>query len=660
MPSLQPHFLRPKYRPDIDGLRAIAVLSVVAFHAFPGRMPGGFIGVDIFFVISGFLISTIIFQNLDKGIFSFAEFYARRVKRIFPALILVLAVSYAFGWFALLPDEYKQLSKHIAAAAGFASNFQLWSEAGYFDNSAYVKPLLHLWSLGIEEQFYIIWPFLLWLARKSVFRLLLATILIATSFYMNVSQIQTDPVATFYFPQTRFWELLCGSLLAWLTLYKQGASIRIGIGSELGALIYGKLLEYDGKVLNNILSFAGLLLLIYGFCRLNKELSFPGQWAIVPTLGAVLIIAAGPEAWLNRNALSHRLAVWFGLISFPLYLWHWPLLSFAWIIGSEFPSITSRIGAVVASVALAWLTYKHVEGPVRLDRHSSKAKTAVLMVLLSLVGYVGYTTHLKDGLGFRQSATLKDFDGDIGQHEYYKYITEHYHICTPASIADAAPRWEGFIRCIQSKTGSEVDIAIVGDSHAEHLFLGIADAMPTRNVAVYVKTAPAFLWKPEFRNIFKYVIESESIKHVILTMYWKSYLPEVPEGSSLDKEISLVIDALTKAGKTIYLTDDIPAFPFTANACKRYRWFGWKNIKCEVGAKSEIQQYERYIVALTKMTQDRVDVKMLSTRRYFCDIVVCSMVKENKILYRDYNHLNINGSFFVGRKIVEDNAGIFD
>src|SRR5258708_9742504 len=211
-------------------------------------MPGGFIGVDIFFVISGFLISTIIFQNLDKGIFSFAEFYSRRVRRIFPALILVLAVSYVFGWFALLPDEYRQLSKHIAAGAGFASNFQLWSEAGYFDNTAYLKPLLHLWSLGIEEQFYIIWPLLLWLARNREFRLLFVIILIVTSFYLNVSQIQTDPIATFYFPQTRFWELLCGSLLAWLTLYKQGASIKIGIGGELSALIRGKLLEYRSKL----------------------------------------------------------------------------------------------------------------------------------------------------------------------------------------------------------------------------------------------------------------------------------------------------------------------------------------------------------------------------------------------------------------------------
>jgi peptidoglycan/LPS O-acetylase OafA/YrhL len=155
------HMEHPKYRPDIDGLRAVAVLSVVAFHAFPAWIKGGFTGVDVFFVISGFLISTIIFENLNRGTFSFGQFYARRIKRIFPALLLVLIASFSFGWFALLSDEYKQLGKHIAAGAGFTSNLLLWREAGYFDNSSDTKPLLHLWSLGIEEQFYIVWPFIL-------------------------------------------------------------------------------------------------------------------------------------------------------------------------------------------------------------------------------------------------------------------------------------------------------------------------------------------------------------------------------------------------------------------------------------------------------------------------------------------------------------------
>lgn len=157
----------PKYRPDIDGLRAIAVLSVVIFHAFPTWVKGGFVGVDIFFVISGFLISTIIFENLSKDSFSFFEFYSRRVKRIYPVLLVVLSVCFLFGWFALLADEFKILGKHLAAGAGFVSNLVLWSESGYFDNAADTKPLLHLWSLGVEEQFYIIWPLLAWFAWKK-------------------------------------------------------------------------------------------------------------------------------------------------------------------------------------------------------------------------------------------------------------------------------------------------------------------------------------------------------------------------------------------------------------------------------------------------------------------------------------------------------------
>src|SRR5262249_5222476 len=272
--SLQARLSHPKYRPDIDGLRAIAVLSVVAFHAFPSWVTGGFIGVDVFFVISGFLISTIIFENLDRGTFSFAEFYARRIKRIFPALLLVLIASYAFGWFALLADEYKQLGKHIAAGAGFVSNIVSWNEAGYFDNSAETKPLLHLWSLGIEEQFYIVWPLLLWLAWKRKFNLLTITILVAVvSFYLNAKGIKEDAVATFYSPQTRFWELFCGSLLAWFPVYKKGAydTIKTKLDGWLATAVYREKPEPDGKTLSNVLSFVGLLLLVYGFWRIEKK-----------------------------------------------------------------------------------------------------------------------------------------------------------------------------------------------------------------------------------------------------------------------------------------------------------------------------------------------------------------------------------------------------
>lgn len=395
----QTHLSHPKYRPDIDGLRAIAVLAVVAFHAFPNWIKGGFIGVDVFFVISGYLISTIIFENLDKGTFRFSEFYARRIKRIFPALILVLVACFIFGWFSLLADEYKQLGKHVAAGAGFISNIVFWSEAGYFDNAADTKPLLHLWSLGIEEQFYIIWPLLLWFAWKRKFNLLTITVIITiVSFVLNIKGVNQDSVATFYSPQTRFWELLTGSLLAWLTLYKIDAftNIKIKIEAWLFRIVYNEKQDADGKTLSNVLSFVGLLLLIIGFWRINKELSFPGKWALVPVLGAVSIITAGFKAWVNRTILSNKVVVWFGLISFPLYLWHWPILSFGRIIYFDIPPLKFRILAVATSILLAWLTVRFIEKPLRFGNRWSFHKVIGLSAFMFIVASFGFIINKTD------------------------------------------------------------------------------------------------------------------------------------------------------------------------------------------------------------------------------------------------------------------------
>ena len=228
-------------------------------------MPGGFIGVDIFFVISGFLISGILFQELKTQDFSFSEFYARRIRRIFPALIIVLLSSYIFGWFVLLADEYSLLGKHIAAGAAFASNFFFWQEVGYFDLSADTKPLLHLWSLGIEEQFYLIWPFILWLAYRLRFNLLLTTVIIAIgSFILNILTLTVSHnlVAGFYSPQTRFWELLLGAILVYLLQNNK---------SHLNQ-------SWGGEKANNYVSGSGLSLIILGLILIQPTYAFPGWW----------------------------------------------------------------------------------------------------------------------------------------------------------------------------------------------------------------------------------------------------------------------------------------------------------------------------------------------------------------------------------------------
>src|SRR6266702_1058211 len=206
------------YRPDIDGLRGIAILAVLGFHASPTFIPGGYVGVDVFFVISGFLISTLILAQLRRSTFTLSDFYVRRARRLFPALAIVLTSCLLFGWFALLPQEFADLGKHVAAAAAFVLNFAVWRESGYFDPAANLNPVLHLWSLGIEEQFYLVWPLvllMLWRHRRSL--VITMGVLIATSFALNIVFMHTDPKGGFYLPVTRFWELGLGCLLGAVT-----------------------------------------------------------------------------------------------------------------------------------------------------------------------------------------------------------------------------------------------------------------------------------------------------------------------------------------------------------------------------------------------------------------------------------------------------------
>ncbi len=391
--------LRSSYRSEIDGLRAFAVLSVVIFHAFPDWLRGGFIGVDIFFVISGFLITSNIFQGLERGEFDFTDFFGRRIRRIFPALILVMAGSLVFGWFVLLADEYAQLGKHIVASALFIINFLLAGESGYFDNIAETKPMLHLWSLAIEEQFYIIWPVVLWLAWKGKFNLLITSLAVGLiSFYLNLQLAHSRPIQTFFWPIGRFWELLIGSILAWLTLYERERFMKakFWIDQYIEKFICVKKLRFGDSSIFNVMSLSGLILLISGIFQINESLPFPSFWGIIPTFGAVLIISAGSKAGLNRLFFMNPIAVWFGLISYPLYLWHWPILSFLQIVYGELPDIDIRVCAVLVSVLLAWLTYKFVERPIRFG--SGRGHKTILLVLgLFFVGSIAWYVNKNNG-----------------------------------------------------------------------------------------------------------------------------------------------------------------------------------------------------------------------------------------------------------------------
>lgn len=386
----------PHYRPDIDGLRALAVSAVVLHHAFSGLLPGGFVGVDVFFVISGYLISGILLNELKSNSFSLRDFYARRIRRIFPALTLILIACYLFGWISLYADEFAKLGKHMYHGAAFVSNFAFWQEGGYFDQAAETKPLNHLWSLGIEEQFYIAWPMMLWAAWKLWRRpLLMAGFILVGSLGFNVYLSLVDTIADFYSPLTRMWELLIGAVLSFASQETVSSQAEPGMPTwvlKFKEWLTSGFVQHAGPA-------AGFVLILMSVWVFDKTDAYPGWRALIPTLGAALILA-GEDSWFNRAVLSLPAVRWIGRISYSLYLWHWPLLSFARVVYPKIGNV-AIIGLVLLGVLLAYLTYVLVEMPVRRWKPRSY-KVNLLMLPLALMALLGYNAEARNGLDFRE------------------------------------------------------------------------------------------------------------------------------------------------------------------------------------------------------------------------------------------------------------------
>ncbi len=628
------HLRQPKYRADIDGLRAIAIFCVVCFHAFPGKIAGGFIGVDIFFVISGFLISSIIFSNLEGNSFSFIEFYSRRIRRIFPALSIVLIASYTFGWFALLADEYKQLGKHIAGGVGFVSNFVLWKESGYFDNTAETKPLLHLWSLAIEEQFYIFWPPLLAFVWKRKWSFVGITLTVAViSFSFNIYSITKSPIAAFYSPASRFWELMIGGLLAYINLHK----------------------PHINRKYKSAQSILGFVFVILGLVFINKARTFPGWWALLPALGSFFIISAGPTAWLNRNFLSTKLLVWLGLISYPLYLWHWPMLSFARIVESTAPGRGIRVAAVLTSIFLAWLTYRLIEKPIRFGRHK-KTKTVALLLLMIFVGYLGYYSYVKDGFENRQalnnsSSNKKAIDELVGP--FWKYAVND--ICLnryPFKEADDYAWWF----CMASKD-EKPTLILLGNSYANQLYpgfvknsklnhhsiLSIGTCDPAKDDQLLNANSPCYeIRSLHQRQLIDNIIEkSGSVKYAIVDGLNKN--PD-PEYISLLNER---IDFLEKHRIKVIVFIPHLIFNYDIRGCF-LRPF--KSKDCEFNTEARKNLNEGFKPLVDHLSKTNPNVLFFDQNELFCDAEKCSMLRDGMPLYRDeHHHISEYGSIELSR-----------
>lgn len=657
------------YRPDIDGLRAVAVLSVVGFHAFPAWLPGGFIGVDVFFVISGYLITSIILQGLAKGTFSFADFYARRIRRIFPALLLVLLACLVFGAYTLMPAEFAQLGKHSAAGAGFVANWVLWSEVGYFDNAAETKPLLHLWSLGIEEQFYIVVPVLLWLIWKlriNVFLVLLVAF--GASFSWNVFSVADDPVGTFYAPYTRAWELLAGCLLA--AWHVPG---------------------HRTHVLNRLsdpIAFAAATVLLAGYLVIDTSRPFPGWWALLPVLGAVGLILAGPGAWFNRYVLAHPVAVKIGLISFPLYLWHWPLLSFARILEGEMPGRWVRVGAVVCAFVLAWLTYQVLEKPVRRAVSVWRGVPA-LVVLLVTVGIAGFTIDLRNGLPDRQVVLLNPAaesgnDGGSG-----------LELLPECGVTEPALK-RLFAWCLQDPRGS-VRYAVIGDSKAASLFPGLVRTSQPDGRWLIIggngpNGVPVPLWsdapelahfQPAARTAIMAVAENPAIETVALVTairavfqlsdgvksgnvatYDYRYIEQLARVEHYQRTLDGLAQAiriLVDAGKQVLLVEDNPVLPNPEDCVERITALPWVNRMFDSGNPScfvPLRAWQSETILYQQLLRDLLDMfpgtlRVVATQDLLCDVDtgVCGPQHEGRLLYSYTDHISDYAAGRVGTRI---------
>lgn len=671
----------PKYRADIDGLRAIAVLSVVIFHAFPDFLKGGFIGVDIFFVISGYLISTIIFENLEKETFSFSEFYARRIKRIFPALLLVLFATIILGWFLLLADEYKQLGKHVTSGASFISNFVLWSEVGYFDNAAETKPLLHLWSLGIEEQFYILWPLLIWFVWKQKLNLFtLIVVIAAISFYLNISNINYDTTATFFSPQTRFWELLCGSLMA---LYFLNGNKKLSKLAEYIVIIviYREKKYASDKALANAISFMGMVLLMYGALCINNESPFPGGWAAIPVVGAALVISAGPLSWINSKILSNRVLVWFGLISYPLYLWHWPIFSFARIIEDGAPSAPIQTVLIILSIGLAWLTYIAIERPIRFG-FKSPLKVPLLVTFMILIGSMGFYIYKNDGIPARESIAEVTA---IAQDLEFKLERSEGWLCDD-------PAFKKHTYCYYEEIHPSV--VIIGDSHAPRIYYGLKNLYKANGVGLGVFGGGGGC-PPLFNVISKdnpgkdkrlclewtnkallRILKEDSIKEVILAsrgpLYitgkgfgaekytsWTLHLKGQEQGLRKNSEVfeiglNKTVAALQKAGKKVIFLYDVPELGFHVIRCAATRPISITSKVMDpcIIERSVFDERNKDFRTMTERVFSRYkDVKVIDLAEALCDNQYCYGAKDGVLLYSDDDHLSRRGSEFVVDKL---------
>lgn len=610
-----------KNRREIDGLRTIAVVPVILFHAGFRVFSGGYVGVDVFFVISGFLITSNLIGNLEGNKFSILDFYERRARRILPALFLVLATSIPFALLLMPPDDLKKFFDSVVAVIFFASNILFWREENYFAPASDMRPLLHTWSLAVEEQYYLLFPVLvsfLWrFGRNKVF--LTVVLLALASFAASEWGWRNKPTANFYLAPARAWELMAGSICAFLSHGKPRQS-------------------HDGLAL---LGLASILIPIFWY---DDATPFPSFYALAPVIGSCLIIMfAATNTWTSR-LLSTTPFVGIGLVSYSAYLWHQPLFAFARYASITAPPVSVMCGLVLLTFALAYLSWKFVEQPFRLKGSGALPTRAKVFVASAIGGIafvaVGATGHFANGLPTRFDRTLA---GDIGHLEFHELVDQRYLDCQNPTIAASSLKWEGFLRCKQTRPGVP-DIVLLGDSHAEHLFVGLAEQKQLGNIAFYIQDASLRANEPAFKAIFSELLDNG---HPQVVLIGERYAGRYADAAEIEKNLRPVISKLQNVGKTVILLGDLPRLKVSPYYCANT--IGGPNgaALCSISAEEEQAQRSFYESALIKLSRE-TGATYLPLQSVLCRNKGCSVVRGKNILYRDDNHLNVLGSRLFG------------
>lgn len=462
------------YRPEIDGLRSIAVVPVVLFHAGVGLFSGGFVGVDVFFVISGYLITSIIAEEIAQGRFSVVTFYERRARRILPALFLVLACCLPFAWMWMLPEELASFGRSLAATALFVSNAHFWESAGYFQARVELMPLLHTWSLAIEEQYYLVFPLLLLaLRRRSAGQVLIALgTLAALSLALSEWGWRNKPDENFFFTFSRFWELLAGSICALLH-------------------------RRHGPTRSNLLSLGGLAAVLTAVVAYDGSVPFPSVWTLLPVLGTALVILFGGTGTVTARLLSLPPFVGIGLISYSAYLWHQPLLAFARLRWAGEPPAALLLALAALSFALAYLSWRFVEQPFRRSRQGivpgRRAVFALAVAGSALFVGAGLSGYQSGGYAGRlPPAALVP----LQQAAERNPLSEH---CMFRANGRIPPH--PVPACMDFAPDGRIDVLFIGDSHSDAISWSAQQELKRAGLSSYAVSLAGCVGLPGFYRV---------------------------------------------------------------------------------------------------------------------------------------------------------------